>query len=173
MGGHGWRTYGRRHVLGRPVASRPARFELAHRRPVSTYNVLGRQCAPQRAQAPPTARRRALGPHLLGVRISQFGTHLRHRRLRTFAVQKCCSRRCGLGLVLPTLYPKGRVPLMNHTDTSCDCGTTVSALALRWRCPVCGKTAIMKVSTLAAVCDGDTIRKVEPDVVSHQITPRS
>jgi hypothetical protein len=51
---------------------------------------------------------------------------------------------------------------MNHTDTSCDCGAAVSPLALRWRCPVCGKTAIMKVSTIAAVCDGGTIRKVEP-----------
>jgi predicted RNA-binding Zn-ribbon protein involved in translation (DUF1610 family) len=56
---------------------------------------------------------------------------------------------------------------MHHADTSCDCGAAVSALALRWRCAVCGKTAIMKVSTLAAVCNGDTIRKVEPDVVSH------
>jgi hypothetical protein len=62
---------------------------------------------------------------------------------------------------------------MNHTDTSCDCGMAVSALAVRWRCPVCSKTAIMKVSTLAAVCDGDSIRKVEPDVVSHQSAPRS
>jgi hypothetical protein len=31
----------------------------------------------------------------------------------------------------------------------------------------------MKVSTLAATCDGDTIRKVEPEVVSHQTTPGS
>jgi hypothetical protein len=62
---------------------------------------------------------------------------------------------------------------MNHTDTSCDCGAAVSPLALRWRCSVCGKTAIMKVSTIVAVCDGGTIRKVEPDVVSHQSTPRS
>jgi len=31
----------------------------------------------------------------------------------------------------------------------------------------------MKVSTLAAGCDGDTIRKVEPEVVSHQSTPGS
>jgi predicted RNA-binding Zn-ribbon protein involved in translation (DUF1610 family) len=37
-------------------------------------------------------------------------------------------------------------------------------LASRWRCPGCGKTAIMRVSTLAAVCDGDTIRKGEPEV---------
>jgi predicted RNA-binding Zn-ribbon protein involved in translation (DUF1610 family) len=62
---------------------------------------------------------------------------------------------------------------MNHTDTSCDCGTAVSALALRWHCPVCGKTAIMEVSTLAAVCDGHMIRKVEPELVSRQSTPRS
>jgi hypothetical protein len=60
---------------------------------------------------------------------------------------------------------------MNHTDTSCDCGTAVSALA--YGGAVCGKTAIMKVSTLAAVCDDDTIRKVEPDVVSHQSAPLS
>jgi hypothetical protein len=43
-------------------------------------------------------------------------------------------------------------------------------LALRWRCPVCGKTAIMKILTLAAVCDGDTFRKSEPKIVSHQST---
>jgi hypothetical protein len=62
---------------------------------------------------------------------------------------------------------------MNHTYTRCACTAAASPLALRWRCPVCGKTAIMKVSTLAAVCDGDTIRKVEAEVVSHQSTPRS
>jgi DNA-directed RNA polymerase subunit RPC12/RpoP len=62
---------------------------------------------------------------------------------------------------------------MHHADANCDCGAAVSALALRWRCPECGKTAIMKVSTLAAVCDGDTMRKVEPNAVSHQSAPRS
>ena len=62
---------------------------------------------------------------------------------------------------------------MDHTDTSCQCGAAVSPLALRWRCPVCGKTAIVKVSTVAAICDGDTIRKVEPDLVSDQSAPRS
>jgi predicted RNA-binding Zn-ribbon protein involved in translation (DUF1610 family) len=35
---------------------------------------------------------------------------------------------------------------MNHTDTRCDRDAAASALALRWRCPVCGNTAIMKVS---------------------------
>jgi hypothetical protein len=62
---------------------------------------------------------------------------------------------------------------MKHPDRSCDCAAAVSPLALRWGCYVCGKTAIMKVSTLATVCDGDTIRKVEPEVVSHQSTPGS
>lgn len=62
---------------------------------------------------------------------------------------------------------------MHHADTNCDCGAAVSALALRWRCAVCGKTAIMKVSTLAVVCDGDTMRNVESNAVSHQSTPRS
>ena len=58
---------------------------------------------------------------------------------------------------------------MKHPDTRCDCDpVAASPLALRWRCPVCGKTAIMKVSTLAAGCDGDMIRQVEPEVVSHQ-----
>src|SRR5262245_12056801 len=52
------------------------------------------------------------------------------------------------GLVLPTSQPDRRVPRMHHADRSCDCGAAVSALALRWRCPECGKTAIMKVSTL-------------------------
>jgi hypothetical protein len=51
---------------------------------------------------------------------------------------------------------------MKHPDSNCDCAAAVSPLALRWKCSVCGKTAIMRVSTLAAVCDGDTIRRVEP-----------
>jgi hypothetical protein len=60
---------------------------------------------------------------------------------------------------------------MKHPDARCDCGSAAaSPLALRWRCPVCGKTAIMKVSTLAADCDGDTIRKVELEVDFHQST---
>ena len=59
---------------------------------------------------------------------------------------------------------------MKHPDSSCDCAAPASPLTLRWRCPVCGKTAIIHVSTLASVCDGDTIRKVEPEVVSHQST---
>jgi hypothetical protein len=60
---------------------------------------------------------------------------------------------------------------MKHPDARCDCGSAAaSPLALRWRCPVCGKTAIMKVSTLAADCDGDTIRKVELEADFHQST---
>jgi hypothetical protein len=51
---------------------------------------------------------------------------------------------------------------MNHPDLNCDCTAAASPLALRWRCSACGKTAIMKISTLAAICDGDTIRRVEP-----------
>jgi hypothetical protein len=39
---------------------------------------------------------------------------------------------------------------------------SATPLALRWRWPVCGKTAIMRVTTLATVCDGETVRKVEP-----------
>jgi hypothetical protein len=35
-------------------------------------------------------------------------------------------------------------------------------LALRWRCSVYGTSAIMKISTLAAVCDGERIRGAEP-----------
>jgi hypothetical protein len=58
---------------------------------------------------------------------------------------------------------------MKHPDTHCDCGSAAaSPLALRWRCPVCGKTAIMKVSTLAADCDGDTIRTVGPEIIPQQ-----
>ena len=49
---------------------------------------------------------------------------------------------------------------MKHPETHCDCPSSATPLALRWRCPVCGKTAIMR--TLATVCDGETIRKVEP-----------
>jgi len=51
---------------------------------------------------------------------------------------------------------------MKHPDAHCDCAAAVTALALQWRCSVCGKTAIMKVPTLAAVCDGESVRKVEP-----------
>jgi hypothetical protein len=69
--------------------------------------------------------------------------------------------------------PTMRAPPMKHPDSNCDCTATASPLALRWGCSVCGKTAIMKVSTLAAICDGDTIRNVEPEVVSHQSTPGS
>jgi hypothetical protein len=69
--------------------------------------------------------------------------------------------------------PTMRAPPMKHPDSNCDCTAAASPLALRWGCSVCGKTAIMKVSTLAAICDGDTIRNVEPEVVSHQSTPGS
>jgi len=48
---------------------------------------------------------------------------------------------------------------MKHPDAHCDCAAAATALALRWRCSVCGKTAIMKVSTLAAVCDGESVRQ--------------
>jgi hypothetical protein len=37
---------------------------------------------------------------------------------------------------------------MKHPDAHCDCAAAATALALRWRCSVCGKTAIMKVSFL-------------------------
>jgi hypothetical protein len=53
--------------------------------------------------------------------------------------------------------------MAKHPETNCDCGSkAASPLALRWRCSVCGTSAIMKISTLAAVCDGERIRKVEP-----------
>jgi hypothetical protein len=51
---------------------------------------------------------------------------------------------------------------MKHPDSNCDCTAAASPLALRWGCSVCGRTAIMKASILAAICDGDTIRRVEP-----------
>src|SRR5262249_61484000 len=54
---------------------------------------------------------------------------------------------------------------MKHPDTSCGCGQGATPLALRWRCPGCGRTAIMKLSTRGAVCDGVTIRKAEPEVL--------
>jgi hypothetical protein len=59
---------------------------------------------------------------------------------------------------------------MKHPDASCDCTAPASPLALRWRCPACGRTAIIQVSTIAAVCDGDTIRKAKPELASHQST---
>jgi hypothetical protein len=60
---------------------------------------------------------------------------------------------------------------MKHPDARCDCVAPASALALRWRCSVCGKSAIMKVSTDAAVCDGDRIRTAEVEVVAHRSAP--
>ena len=59
---------------------------------------------------------------------------------------------------------------MKHPATSCNCVSAVNPLALRWRCSVCGKTEIMNISNVAANCDGE-IRRVEPEVVSHQSTP--
>ena len=56
---------------------------------------------------------------------------------------------------------------MKHPDTHCSCATAATPLALRWRCPFCGKSAIMKVSSVAAVCDGDTIRNVVEPEVQH------
>jgi hypothetical protein len=63
---------------------------------------------------------------------------------------------------------------MMHPEASCDCAhPAASPLALRWRCPTCGKTAIMKVSTLAAVCAGERIRAVESEAASHRSAPGS
>jgi hypothetical protein len=56
---------------------------------------------------------------------------------------------------------------MKHPDLNCECTAATSPLALRWGCSARGKTAIIKISMLAAICDGDTIRGVEPEVVSH------
>jgi predicted RNA-binding Zn-ribbon protein involved in translation (DUF1610 family) len=56
------------------------------------------------------------------------------------------------------------------SDASCDCAAAASALAVRGRCPACGKTAIMKISTLTAVCGGDTMRKADLEVASRQRT---
>ena len=50
---------------------------------------------------------------------------------------------------------------MKHAETHCDCTAPATPLALRWRCPVCGRSAIMRVTTLATVCDGESLRKVE------------
>jgi hypothetical protein len=52
---------------------------------------------------------------------------------------------------------------MKHPVAHCHCPTAAAPLALRWRCPDCGKSAVMKVSTLATVCDGESLRKMEPD----------
>jgi len=52
---------------------------------------------------------------------------------------------------------------MKHPESQCHCASSASPLALRWRCPDCGKSAIMKVATVACVCDGESIRKVEPN----------
>jgi hypothetical protein len=51
---------------------------------------------------------------------------------------------------------------MKHPETHCDCSSSAGPLALRWRCPFCGKSAVMRVTTLATVCDGESLRKAEP-----------
>jgi predicted RNA-binding Zn-ribbon protein involved in translation (DUF1610 family) len=51
---------------------------------------------------------------------------------------------------------------MKHPEVYCDCSSSAGPMALRWRCPDCGKTAIIRVTTLATVCDGETVRKAEP-----------
>jgi len=51
---------------------------------------------------------------------------------------------------------------MKHPETHCHCPASASPLALRWRCPDCGKSAIMKVSILDTVCDGESLRNAEP-----------
>jgi hypothetical protein len=56
---------------------------------------------------------------------------------------------------------------MKHSDANCDCGQAATSLALRWRCPVCGRTAIMKMSCVAVVCDGNTMRK-RPEVLQDR-----
>jgi hypothetical protein len=55
--------------------------------------------------------------------------------------------------------------VMKHPETQCHCTVSATSLALRWRCPVCGKGATMKISTPAAVCDGESFRKEEPEGV--------
>ena len=55
---------------------------------------------------------------------------------------------------------------MKHPDTDCDCDA--AAVGASVALSVCGKIAIMKVSTLSAVCDGDMIRRVEPKVLQDQ-----
>jgi predicted RNA-binding Zn-ribbon protein involved in translation (DUF1610 family) len=50
---------------------------------------------------------------------------------------------------------------MKHPETHCTCTLSAGPLALRWRCPTCGKSAIVKVAIIATVCDGENIRKVE------------
>ena len=52
---------------------------------------------------------------------------------------------------------------MKHRETHCDCGEMVSPLSNRWRCSVCGKSAIMHVAIFAAVCDGESFKKREPE----------
>jgi len=64
---------------------------------------------------------------------------------------------------LAWLGPEGRMSVSKHPESNCECGPkAASPLALRWRCSVCGTSAIMKMSILAAVCDGEGIRKADP-----------
>jgi Glycosyl hydrolases family 15 len=44
---------------------------------------------------------------------------------------------------------EGAAPVRKkHPDARCDCAAPASPLALLWRCPLCGRTAHMKISTL-------------------------
>jgi hypothetical protein len=66
-----------------------------------------------------------------------------------------------------TCWPEDKGP-MKHPEAHCDCLAPATPLALRWRCPVCGKSTIMKVSTLDAVCDGESLRRIEPQGAADQ-----
>jgi hypothetical protein len=58
---------------------------------------------------------------------------------------------------------------MKHPEAQCDCGEAATPLTIRWRCSVCGKSAMMRVSILAAVCDGESFRKGEPQPTMHRL----
>jgi len=96
------------------------------------------------------------------VPLPVAGPRIAHRRISN---QQRPERHAGRSMFPLTMSdtignPQG-VPPMKHPEKPCDCLATATSLTLRWCCLACGKTAIKKVSTLATVCDGVTIRRVE------------
>jgi hypothetical protein len=57
---------------------------------------------------------------------------------------------------------------MKHAETRCDCIAAATSLALQWRCSECGKSTILKLPIIEAICDGESLRRVEAQGVREQ-----
>jgi hypothetical protein len=60
---------------------------------------------------------------------------------------------------------------MKHPETHCDCIAPATPLALRWRCPDCGKSTILKLPIIDAICDGVSLKRVEAQDHEQRMVP--